>query len=367
MARRLAVQPALFAVAAEQYLPVVDSVTDDGERSVAAALLSRAAEQAGLVGEYGQVHTMLSSALQLADPGDTPTLIQLHTRRLTALFCLGRLEEADEDYGIVDRLSTTALQRAEATCVQVRSLTNRKLYGDAIELAVTRCASTAPRFLRPNGFRSYSSAISPICIGGWTIPMTPMTSAGLKSPIRQRLPSLACSTRSFPPPPSPATYSCKRGRAWRHCRFGSTRAPRADSLVRQAIRQRRPSRCAMTMAPHTAPHAASWPWAKPAAMSPRPHWRGSYRPISSAGFEPLEVSVGQAKRACDGLMQGGDLATAGYTVAHTYGGRLDFVPTLDIYAAEAETAFPCAEWASNRWGSGCRPTSGLQMCCERNR
>ena len=46
----------------------------------------------------------------------------------------------------------------------------------------------------------------------------------------------------------------------------------------------------------------------------------------------------QAKRAREGLIKGGDLATAGYTVAHTYGGRLDFVPTLDVYAAEAEKA-----------------------------
>ena len=55
-------------------------------------------------------------------------------------------------------------------------------------------------------------------------------------------------------------------------------------------------------------------------------------------FEPLESSVEQARRACDGLIKGGDLATAGYTVAHTYGGRLDFVPTLDVYAAEADKA-----------------------------
>ena len=58
----------------------------------------------------------------------------------------------------------------------------------------------------------------------------------------------------------------------------------------------------------------------------------------SCWFEPLEISVQHAKRAYQGLIKGGDLATAGYTVAHTYGGRLDFVPTLDVYAAEAEKA-----------------------------
>ena len=99
--------PELFAVAAEQYLPVVDAVTDAAERSQVVALLRRAAEQATLVGGYSQVHTLLTGALRVADGGDTATLIKLHTGRLTALFCLGRLEEADEDYRIVERLSTT--------------------------------------------------------------------------------------------------------------------------------------------------------------------------------------------------------------------------------------------------------------------
>ena len=136
LARRLATVPELFAVAAEQYLPVIDAVTDAAERSQVVALLRRAAEQATLVGGYGQVHTLLTGALRVADAGDAATLIELHTGRLTALFCLGRLEEADEDYRIIERLSTTVMQRVDATCVQVRSLTNRKLYTEAIELAV---------------------------------------------------------------------------------------------------------------------------------------------------------------------------------------------------------------------------------------
>jgi hypothetical protein len=39
VARRLAAVPELFAVAAEQYLPVIDAVTDSAERSRLVALL----------------------------------------------------------------------------------------------------------------------------------------------------------------------------------------------------------------------------------------------------------------------------------------------------------------------------------------
>jgi predicted ATPase len=67
LARRLADRPELFAVAAEQYLPVVDAVTDCAERADVVALLRRAAEQAKTVGEHSQVHTLLSGALRVAD------------------------------------------------------------------------------------------------------------------------------------------------------------------------------------------------------------------------------------------------------------------------------------------------------------
>ena len=338
LARRLAVEPTLFAVAAEQYLPVIDSVTDDGERSVAAALLSRAAEQAALVGEYGQVHTMLSSALQLADPGDTPTLIQLHTRRLTALFCLGRLEEADEDYGIVDRLSTTALQRAEATCVQVRSLTNRKLYGDAIELAVTalrELGTTVPAPERlPELLERYfaylyrwldntddaddlgrpeitdPTTLAVTCLFNAVFPTA--TFAGdvfMQAWLSLEALQIWLDQGTARGLVGPASYSAATAIALRDDYGAAYRAARRIVAVGEA-RGYEPE---TSLARFVSSYFVCW-------------------------FEPLEVSVGQAKRACDGLMQGGDLATAGYTVAHTYGGRLDFVPTLDIYAAEAETA-----------------------------
>ena len=60
----------------------------------------------------------------------------MHTARHAALYSLGRLDEADSDYRIIHRLGGTVLQRVDATCVQVRSLTSRKLLTEAVELAV---------------------------------------------------------------------------------------------------------------------------------------------------------------------------------------------------------------------------------------
>jgi hypothetical protein len=126
LARRLAAVPEMFAAAAEQYLPVVDVVDDTAERRRVVGLLRRAAEQAALVGDYALVNALLAAGLRLTDPGETATLVVVHTARHAALYSLGRLEDADEEYRAIDRLGPTATRRANATAVQVRSLTHRK-------------------------------------------------------------------------------------------------------------------------------------------------------------------------------------------------------------------------------------------------
>src|ERR1700722_11840829 len=77
MARRLAAVPELFAVAAEQYLPVVDAVVDAAERRQVAGLLRRAAGQATLTGDYALVYALLTAARAAVDPGDAATLAEV--------------------------------------------------------------------------------------------------------------------------------------------------------------------------------------------------------------------------------------------------------------------------------------------------
>jgi signal transduction histidine kinase len=136
MARRLAGVPALFAVAAEQYLPVVDAVEDPEERARVVRLLRRAADQARLTGDHGLVNALLTAALRLIDPNRTESLLEVHTGRHTALFSMGRLDEADEEYRTITRLCPSALGRAATTCVQVRSLAHRNRYSEALELGL---------------------------------------------------------------------------------------------------------------------------------------------------------------------------------------------------------------------------------------
>ena len=186
MARRLAQVPELFAVAAEQYLPVVDAVEDAAERRAVVELLRRAADQAALIGDHALVNALLAAALRLVDPGETATLIEVHTARHAALYSLGRLEEADEEYRTIDGAAPDRIGP-------------RRRDGDAGEQphppqplhrggrSGRRLAARA-RHHRPGrrpAPRRSSTASSTTCTGGWTTPTAPTIRLGPTSPSRR--------------------------------------------------------------------------------------------------------------------------------------------------------------------------------------
>ena len=105
LARRLAARPELFAVAAQQYLPVTDAVREPQERRVVIDLFRRGAEQAKILSNYPVAERYFASAVALADADDTSTLIELQTGRHEALYSVARLDEADEVYRAIERLS----------------------------------------------------------------------------------------------------------------------------------------------------------------------------------------------------------------------------------------------------------------------
>jgi hypothetical protein len=63
-------------------------------------------------------------------------VLAVRTGRHAALFSLGRLDEADEDYRNIEELCPTALDRADATAVQVLSLSHRTRFAEAVELGL---------------------------------------------------------------------------------------------------------------------------------------------------------------------------------------------------------------------------------------
>jgi signal transduction histidine kinase len=336
MARRLAGVPELFAVAAEQYLPVVDAVDGAGERPVVVGLLRRAADQARLIGDYARVNALLAGALRLIEPGETAARIEVHTARHAALHSLGRLEEADEDYRAIEELRPTTVQRADATVLQVRSLTLRNRYPEAVELGLESLrelgidlpaadrldAELDHQFDHLYRWLDDTDAADDLNRPDITEPAL-LAASRL---IEAVLPAVYFV-------PNPAGYgwlSVEALRIW--LEHGPSRAllcPASDAAL-AAVGLR---------GDYTAGYRAVRRLvALGEARGYEPDTSNARRvfAILSCWVDPIEHCVEAARRAREGLIAGGELGYAGYTFYPSVASLLDCGPTISSLVAEAE-------------------------------
>ena len=338
MARRLATVQDLFAVAAEQYLPVAGAVTDPGERRAVAGLLRRAADEVTQIGEFPLVHALLTAALALADQADTDALIELHTVHHAALFSLGRLEEADEDYRVLEELAGTVLDRSAATALQVKGLTNRNRFTEAIDLVI--------RSLCECGIDVPDSERMPAAIDRqfarlyqWldhTDPADDMARSDLTDPALLAAGSLLNAMLSpvyFVGDQAMFSWvGLEALRIWTEHGPGHTLVGSAANAAFHAITQRGDYAAAY--------RAARRILALGEARAYEPDTSHARLVVSllDSWFEPVENSIQESLRAREGLLAGGDLANAGYTYHQTVVGLLDCGPTLDTCMAQVNAA-----------------------------
>ncbi|MET7403415.1 AAA family ATPase [Dactylosporangium sp. NPDC005572] len=336
MARRLAAVPELYAVAAEQYRPVVDAVDDAAERRQVVELLRRAAHQATLIGDYSLVHALLSAALRLVDPGETATLVELHTGRHAALYSIGRLEEADELYHTIERLCTTPVQRADATCVHLRSLTHRHRLAEVMDLGLAS--------LRELGIAVPTADQLPAQLDHQFTYLRQWldSTADPDEPSRPDItePVLLAATRVLDAV-LPGIYQVDLNlQAWlslEALRIWTEHGP-ARTLVGPASTAALDTM--MLRGDHTADQAIQRTLALGLAHGYEPD-TSQARFVSAlvrCWSEPIEVTVRIAQQAREGLIAGGDLANAGYSYYPTVAGLLECAPSLDACEAAVDAA-----------------------------
>jgi len=351
MARRLAAVPELFAAAAEQYLPVAGAVDDAAERRQVAGLLRRAAGQAMLIGDYALVNALLAAALPLVGPGEEATLVAVHTGRHAALYGLGCLEEADEEYQTIEGLCPTVMQRADATAVQVLSLTHRTRFADAIGLGVGS--------LRELGIAVPAADRLPTDLDRqfgylyrWldhTDETGELARAGVTDPALvaiARLINAVLPASYVADPATLAWLSLEALRIWlehgpgpaligpvAHAAFVAVTLRGDYAAGNRAIRRILAFGEARGYEPGTS--QARFLYAVLAC------WSG-----------PLENGVEAARRARDGLLAAGDLAYAGYTYLPTVYYQLDSAPSLGVCVAEVEAGLAFARRTGNEEASG---------------
>ncbi|HTQ92100.1 MAG TPA: GAF domain-containing protein, partial [Streptosporangiaceae bacterium] len=335
MARRLAGVPELFAVAAEQYLPVVDAVDDPAERHQVAALLRRAADQAALIGDYTLVNALLATALGVIDSGERAMLVEVHAGRHAALYSLGRLEEADEEYRTIEQLSATALERADATAVQVHSLTHRNRFTEAIALGIDPlrelgiAVPAADRLAveldhqSANLYRwlDHTDAADDLARPEITDPAL-IAAARLINAVLPTVYFVADHARF-------AWLSQQALRIWIEHGPGPAMVAPASHATAAAV---------VLHGDYAAYRALRRILALGEARGYEPgtsHARFQFAVVSH-WFEPIENSVQAGQQARDGLIAGGDLANAGYVCQPIVASLLDCAPTLDFYVAEVE-------------------------------
>ena len=338
MARRLAEVPELFAAAAEQYLPAVGAVADAAERHQVVRLLRRAAGQATLTGDYALVNALLTAALAAVGPGETATLAAVHTGRHAALYGLGRLEEADEVYRTIENLCPAVPDRADATAVQVRSVTHRNRFAEALGLgleALRELGITVPAADRLAAeldhqfgywyqWLDHTEAVGDLARPDLTDPML-LAASGL---INATSPAAYLVG-------DPATLTWLGLEALRIC---LEHGP-APALVGPA------AHTAFGAVALRGDYAAGYRAARRilALGEARGYEPGTSNArmlfaVLSCWAEPIENSVQAAQRAREGLIAGGDLANAGYACYASLSGLLDCAPSLDRYLTEAEAA-----------------------------
>ncbi|MDG6106311.1 AAA family ATPase [Dactylosporangium aurantiacum] len=330
-ARRLAAVPALFMVAAEQYLPVVDAVGDAEERGRVVRLLRRAAGQAQLAGDHAVVAALLAATLRLVDPGDTGTLVEVRTCRHAALYGLGRLEEADEEYRAIEGLTAGVMDRADATGVQVRSLTHRGRLGEAIDLGVAALRElgvTVPaedptpggldelyRWLDRTGGAdelTRSEISDPALLAATHLLTAVLTAAYLAAhyDLYSRL-SLEALRMWLEHGPGPTLVGPVGAAATVAVLHGDLAA--GYRVLRRILALGEARGYEADLAQVRFLHA-----------------------LRSCWFEPLENSVETGRQAREGLLAAGDLTHGAFTYYATVVGLLDTAPSLDGCVAEVE-------------------------------
>ncbi|WP_426502660.1 AAA family ATPase [Dactylosporangium sp. McL0621] len=336
MARRLAGVPERFACAAELYLPVVDAVNDPAERRVVVGLLRRASDQATLIGSYALVNALLAAAVGLIDPGDVATRVAVHTRRHAALYSLGCLEEADEEYRTIEGLCTDAMDRADATVVQARSLTHRNRFAEAIGLGIESLRAlgiTLPVADRlstelDHQFDHLYRWLEDIDAAD-DLARPEITDARLLATARLINAILPAAHMS-------ADHATLAGLSLEAVRIWIEHGP-ACALLGPV------SHIAFAAGATLGDYAAGWQamrrilaLGEARCYEPDTSQVRFQSALLSCWFEPVENSVQTAQRARAGLIAGGDLANAGYTYHPTVVGLLDSAPSLDVCVAEVE-------------------------------
>lgn len=352
LARRLALQPAFSAAAAQQYLPVVGEITEPQECRQVVRLLQEAAAQARRIANYSTMERVVTAAIELLvragteTPADERLLATLEIERHAVLYSLGRLDEADAVYRTIESRSGNLLALVDAACVQVASLSNQDRPQEAVALGLTllrQLGLDPPERLvaadigqRMDGLREWVQHYDAAVDQARPDTSDPRVVATAKLINRLQAPAFFCDMMLV------SWLFLESQRLWvEHgpCAALVANLSRAGLV---SIWLRQDYRTGYDAVRHVMAVGEARGYEPETSQA-----RHVFAIITGHWFEPLESCVEQAERAREGLLLGGDLQNACFTYRTSIPGQLECAPTLDSYAAEIESALAFATRTGN--------------------
>ncbi|MBV1854733.1 diguanylate cyclase domain-containing protein [Catellatospora tritici] len=347
LARRLSAQPSLADLAAQQYLHVAGRITDQTERRRAAALFARAAERSRLLSNHAAAERFLAAAIPLTDPANTAELLGLHTARHAALYGLGRLDEADQVYRIIEGLCTDPADCADATLVRVLSLTNQGRAAEAVALGLhmlDELGIHAP----PRERMDAEIEADLDRLGDWLDRGDVAADLAHPELTDPRLLAAASLINKMMAPAffSDQTILCwltmQALRCWAKYGPVATLAGPVAHTMFVTVGRRGDYRTGHRAMLRFLAAAEARGYEPDTSQA-----RFLYALSTGHWYEPLEDAVRQAQLAREGLLHGGDLQKACHTYYVTVYGLLDYAPTLDSYLTEVDAGLAFATRTGN--------------------
>lgn len=358
LARRLASLPGFSLDAAEQYLPTVEALDDAEERARAVGLFRLAALQARTISNHGTVERFLAAAITLLDRDaalDPVMTVERTTLRTeieiewhAALYSLGRFDEADGIYQLIADRRPDPLVLAPAAGVQINSLCNRGRQPEALALGFeiltqlgrcdrcTREESSADVAQRLEGLYRWVSEAD--------------LDDDLKRPEIED-PHALESARILFRMLSPAFFSditltaglvMESRHLWTEYGLCPGLVSTLSAIAPSAVNFNQDYRTAYIGVRYTLDVGEGRNYVAETAFV-----RNYLGHFCIHWFEPLENSIANAHRSCEGLVQGGDLQQAAFAYICPLSAFLECGPTLENLAIGVKAGLAFAARTSN--------------------
>jgi hypothetical protein len=243
------------------------------------------------------------------------------------------LDEADDEYRALQGLSASGLQRADATTVQVPSLTIRNRFDEALRLgseSLRELGIAVPAADRIPDELDHQFDHLYRWLDGTDDPGRPSIADPALLVATRLINAVLPAAYSTGQLATVAWLSLETMRIWLDHGPGPTLVGPASHAAFAAVALRGDYDAAYRA------YRRILALGEARGYEPDTSQARFVYSLQSCWFDPVESSVEEARRARQGLIVGGDVANTGYTYHPTVEGLLDCGPSLDDFVAEVE-------------------------------